>query len=420
MSDLFTYANQTRDGGSGDSEKPLSITELTRKIKGTLESGFGAVWVKGEISNFKPYPSSGHLYFSLKDEGATLACAAFGFAKNPAAKALADGVLVLCHGRISVYPPRGGYQLQVDHIEPVGSGALQAEFEKRKAKLAAEGLFDPARKKKLPAFPSRIALITSPSGAAVKDFIRILGRRAPQSKVLIIPSLTQGKEACSQLIAGLRYSVQWKLGDVIVLARGGGSIEDLWCFNDEMLVREIAASPIPVVSAIGHEIDFTLSDFAADLRAATPSAAAELISEEWMRGAERMDELSHRLALSTRRKLRSTQDLLRTLSAKLVNPRDRLRVQAQLLDETTARLQRAAQTRMEALRARFDRALAELRALSPLAVLDRGYAIVSKIGKKGPLIVRSALEGAAGEKVQIRFADGERGAALLDSGGDKG
>lgn len=255
---------------SFDSPKPptrpcLTVSQITAKIKGLLEGEIGEVWIKGEISGFKPSPS-GHVYFSLKDSGAVLSCAMFG-ARGKIKFEAKDGLEVMARGRISVYPPRGNYQLIVEHIEPLGHGALQLAFEQLKAKLHKEGLFDASRKKAIPAHPTKVAIVTSPTGAALQDMLNVLGRRNAGISILVVPSLVQGDQAPAQLVRGVEIVNRFKLADVIIMARGGGSMEDLWCFNDENVVRAVAASQIPVISAVGHEVDFTLCDFAADLKA---------------------------------------------------------------------------------------------------------------------------------------------------------
>ena len=262
-------------------QSALTVSELTARIRGVVEPQFLSVWVKGEVSNYRP-AASGHAYFSLKDEGAMLSAACFSWAsRNRQSRTpfeLKDGLEVLCRGKISIYPPRGSYQLTVEQIEPVGAGALQLAFEQLKARLLAEGLFDPRRKRPIPGYPRHISVVTSPSGAAIRDMLTVLRRRAPQIRVTVIPALVQGDQAAAQILRGLEIANRHQLGEVVVLARGGGSIEDMWCFNDERLARGIAASRIPVISAVGHEIDFSISDFVADLRAPTPSAAAEIVS----------------------------------------------------------------------------------------------------------------------------------------------
>ena len=267
-----------------DALKVMTVSQLTRRIRTLLERQLGSVRVEGELSNVRRQ-GNGHTYFTLKDETAQLACVLFRGYAHAGMPALTDGSQVQAAGELTVYEPRGQYQLIVHDIEAAGAGVLQARFEALKRKLAAEGLFDAARKRVLPGFPRCLALVTSPSGAAVRDLLNILGRRAPWIRVLVFPVRVQGGGACQEIAQALTTLARPLGGglpqpDVIVLARGGGSIEDLWCFNEEEVARAIAASPIPVVSAVGHEIDFTIADFVADLRAPTPSAAAELIAPD--------------------------------------------------------------------------------------------------------------------------------------------
>ncbi len=387
--------------------KHLTVSELTQMIRGVLEPSFTQVWVKGEISNYRP-AASGHVYFSLKDAGACISAAIFnwgGRSKKPLFE-IKDGLQVLCRGKISLYPPRGSYQLIVDHVEPLGAGALQVAFEQLKARLAAEGLFAPTRKRPLPAFPSRIAVVTSPSGAAIRDMLNILARRAPHVRVTIIPAIVQGDEAPRQIIRGLELANHHRLGDVVVLARGGGSIEDLWCFNDEGLARAIAASHLPVVSAVGHEIDFTISDFVADLRAPTPSAAAEIVTGHWVDAAARLREASDRLRSAIARDLQARRTLLTHIAARVVSPKDRLREQIQRCDELFLRLERAFKVGLERRRSRLEQVMGKLDALSPLRVLERGYSIV-RTGDDRSAVVRSSNQVQAGQELRITFYEGE-------------
>src|SRR5881397_1360354 len=270
----------TTDLFGSTATKVLTVAELTRAIRGTLETRFGAVWVQGEISNYKQHPS-GHQYFTLKDSRAQIACVIFRNAPLSVRQPLADGAQVQVYGNVSVFEARGQYQLSVEIVQPRGLGLLQAKFEALKRKLEAEGLFDPARKKALPKFPKRIGIVTSPSGAAIRDILNILRRRARGIEILINPVRVQGIGAAAEIASAINElsnpSVIWPSLDLIVVARGGGSIEDLWEFNEEIVARAIAAALVPIVSAVGHEIDFTIADFVADLRAPTPSAAAELI-----------------------------------------------------------------------------------------------------------------------------------------------
>src|SRR5213594_2992857 len=260
--------------------KVLSVSELTRSIRGTLETKFGAVWVQGEVSNYKLHPS-GHQYFTLKDARAQIACVIFRNTMAPLRQPLADGAQIQVYGNVSVFEARGQYQLSVQIIQPIGLGVLQAKFDALKRKLDEEGLFDPARKRPLPKFPKRIGIVTSPSGAAIRDILNVLRRRAPWLQILINPVRVQGTGAAQEIAVAINElsnpSPIWPPIDLIVLARGGGSIEDLWEFNEEIVARAIAAAFVPIVSAVGHEIDFTIADFVADLRAPTPSAAGELI-----------------------------------------------------------------------------------------------------------------------------------------------
>ncbi len=408
---LFSYAafseeeapQKTPKVAEPEPPKHWTVTELTQQIRGLLEPAFRQVWVQGELSNLRP-AASGHVYFSLKDEGASVSAAVFGWGSKRRPFELKDGLQVLCRGKVSVYPPRGTYQLVVDQIEPLGAGALQVAFEQLKAKLAAEGLFDPRRKRPLPAFPRRIAVITSPSGAAIQDMLNILRRRAPHLHVLVIPALVQGDEAPKQLVRGLEIANRHQLGDILVLARGGGSMEDLWCFNDEGLARAIASSKIPVISAVGHEIDFTISDFVSDLRAPTPSAAAEIVSGNWVDVSARLRDAQMRLGSAIVRDLQMRRRLLEHVSARVVSPRDRLREQAQRCDDLFLRLERAMRTRLERKHAFVEQWMGKLDALSPLRVLERGYSIV-RTDENG--VIRSASQVQEGQRLRITFHDGE-------------
>lgn len=386
--------------------KHLTVTELNSRIRGVLEPALNDVWVQGEISNFRP-AASGHIYFSLKDQNSSISAAIFGWGARRQKFELKDGMQVLCHGKVTVYSPRGSYQITVDQVEPLGAGALQIAFEQLKAKLTAEGLFDPSRKRALPTFPQRIAVVTSPSGAAIQDMLNILSRRAPQIRVTVIPVVVQGDGAPQQLIRGLELANQHSLGDLVVLARGGGSIEDLWCFNDEALARAIAASVLPVVSAVGHEIDFTIADFVADLRAPTPSAAAEIVSGFWVDAIGKVRDSKLRIVQAIQREIMNRKTLLAHVAARVVSPRDRLREQAQRCDELYARLDRAFKIRLERRRSLMEQYIGKLDALSPLRVLDRGYALVRSSDEQRQ-IIRSARQIQDGQELEITFSDGSR------------
>jgi exodeoxyribonuclease VII large subunit len=400
------------------------VSELTGLIRGVLEPSFSQVWVEGEVTQCRP-AASGHLYFTLKDPQASLAAACFqgqrgggmGGAVSASSGAwraiLREGQSVLCRGKLSVYPPRGTYQLIVDRVEPLGMGSLLLAFEHLKAKLAAEGLFRPELKRPLPRLPQQIAVVTSPTGAAIADLLTILKRRAPQVRVRIIPALVQGEEAPAHLRAGLELALRYRLGEVVVLARGGGSPQDLWCFNDESLARAIRASTLPVISAVGHEVDFTLADFVADLRAPTPSAAAELLSNGWVDARLQVQEAARRLEGAFRGQLAKKQFDLKQVSARLVSPRDRLREQAQRMDETQWRLERAMKMRLERWAQSIARSSAQLDALSPLRVLQRGYTLV-----RDPVsgsVVKSAQEVLPKQELEVTFHDGKRRVQVLES-----
>jgi exodeoxyribonuclease VII large subunit len=427
-----------------------SVSRLNREVRVLLERGFGSLWLEGEISNFAR-PSSGHWYFSLKDATAQVRCCMFRQRNMLAAFAAKDGQKVLVRARIGLYEPRGEYQLVIDHIEDAGVGALKRQFEQLSAKLSAEGLFAAERKRPLPVLPKRIGVITSPSGAAIRDILHVLARRFAAVPVLIYPVAVQGAAAAGEITAALRLAGARAECDVLILARGGGSLEDLWAFNDEALARAIVASPIPVISGVGHEVDFTIADFAADVRAPTPSAAAELVvpnGEEWLLALRR----SHaRLLRAVNRRIESRRERLRWLigRAALVSPVARLSQQSQRLDELETRLARSwrqiladrrsalreYQTRLwqaspvarvqttiarhAALSARLRAAGGEslrrarerlqplvrtLNAVSPLATLDRGYAIVST---EDGAILRNAADALPGMLIEARLAAGK-------------
>ncbi|KFN45350.1 exodeoxyribonuclease VII large subunit [Arenimonas metalli] len=427
--------------------RPSQLNALARDL---LEGSFPQVWVEGEISNFSR-PASGHAYFTLKDERAQVRCALF----KPKAQALRfaprDGLQVLARGRLTLYEARGDYQLVLDHMEEAGEGALRRAFEQLKARLAAEGLFEAARKRPLPAFPRRLGVITSPRGAAVRDVLSVLGRRFPLLPVDVLPVPVQGDGAAAQILDMLRRAAGSGRYDVLLLTRGGGSLEDLWAFNDEALARAIAASPVPVVSAVGHEIDTSLSDFAADLRAPTPSAAAELLVPEQgelqarlaqrhrqlqallarmnaaraqradqaflklqalrpqlrlERGRGRLAKLQHRLDLAVAQALSARAEraarLLRRLDQQ--HPRRRLQEQRHRLQLLGQALANAPDRLLPPRRLRLAGLARALASVSPLATLARGYSILRE-GDGGP-VVRRADQVRAGDALEARLAEG--------------
>ena len=389
----------------------FSVSQLNEYIKMLLEGnpGLNDIWVQGEISGAKLY-SSGHLYFSLKDTDSVISAVMF---KNSMMRMEFDpenGMKVVAHGRVSAYPPRGQYQFIVDRMIPDGAGALAVAFEQLKAKLGAEGLFDPARKRPLPAHPRRIGVVTSPSGAAVHDIIRVAKKRCPSTEILIFPSLVQGAEAPAYLRGGIQYFNAVKDDseqgvDLIIIGRGGGSAEDLWGFNDERLARTVAASEIPVVSAVGHEVDFTICDFVADLRAATPSAAAELSLPDKEDLNRQVSALVTRLtgAQTTRlRRLRTRVDQLSTAKV-LTSPEGAYRLRRETVEGLSKRLNLSVGRHLTHKRQSLERVVAGLGALNPLAVLGRGYALVQTGEGR---VIPAAAELQVGDRVSLRFADG--------------
>jgi exodeoxyribonuclease VII large subunit len=383
----------------------LSVSQLNRQAKALLESGLARLWVQGEISNLVR-PASGHLYFRLKDESAQIAAAFFRNRQRGPTISFKNGDHVLAFGQVSLYEARGDYQLIVEQIEPAGEGVLKRRYEALKKKLADEGLFDEDRKQAIPELPRRIGVVTSPSGAAIRDILTILGRRFPAVPVVIYPSAVQGDAAAPELVAALQSAVNRDECDVIILTRGGGSLEDLWAFNDEQLARSIAASPIPVVSAVGHEIDFTIADFVADVRAPTPSAAAEMVvpdREEWLRS---LDALLARTARQGRRTLEDRGQALDWLQRRLVAASPAVRAQQSISRLTRIRQRLAAAGRRAVSEPGHSlRVVARaLDAVSPLATLDRGYAIVTDAGGKALMRARDVKQG---DDIRARLAEGE-------------
>ena len=390
----------------------LSVTQLNEYLKMLLEGDrvLSNVFVRGEISNFKLY-SSGHAYFTLKDDAGQLKSVMFRSYFSRMAFLPEDGMRVIAHGRVSVYESSGQYQLYVDDMQPDGAGSLAMRFEQLKRKLAAEGLFDEARKRPLPPMPGRIGVITSPSGAAVHDIINVLGRRFPLAEMILDPSEVQGAQAPAQLISGLEFFSATGLVDVIILGRGGGSAEDLWAFNDEYLARAVASCSVPVISAVGHESDFTICDFVADRRAPTPSAAAELAVPdmgEILRSLE-----SARLGLQSLMQKRIAQEkrFLGQLTASRVFTRseqmlDNFRMQ---LDEKEADLNRAVGQTLSQKRQSITSVAGKLEALNPLSVLSRGYATVSREG----ISITSVKQINENDTLDIQMADGSLTATVL-------
>ena len=394
----------------------LTVSALNRLVRQLIEDALGTLWVEGEISNLAR-PSSGHIYFSLKDATAQVRCAMFRQSTRRLGFEPDNGLQVLVRARVGLYEPRGEYQLVVEHMEPAGAGALRQRFEALKAKLAAEGLFDPERKRPLPRVPQRIGVITSPTGAALRDVLIALRRRLPAVEVLIYPTSVQGEKAAPEIVAALARASSRAECDLLILTRGGGSLEDLWPFNEEIVARAIVASTIPVISGVGHETDFTIADFVADLRAPTPSQAAELAVPDGMTYLGRLAGVGASLERFLRRRLRDEQRLLDTLLHRLgrTHPGVIVRDRQQRLDEIETRLKRAIRQAMQAIVTRAKLIERGLESLSPLATLQRGYAIVCR-ADDGTLVTRSE-QVRKGARIDVRLASGGLDATVDETRG---
>ena len=428
-----------------DEPQILSVSDVNRAVKSTLESNYRTLWIKGEISNFKPH-SSGHFYFALKDSKASISAVMFrGFNQGMKFRPH-DGLEVIVRGKITVYEPRGSYQIFCEMMEPVGAGALQLAFDQLKRKLELEGLFAPHRKRSLPALPKHVAVVTSPTGAAIRDILNILGRRFKGLRVTIISALVQGEGAPASICAGIALVQQMSDVDVMIVGRGGGSIEDLWGFNHELVARALAGSRVPTISAVGHEIDFTIADFVADLRAPTPSAAAELVCKNASEMQEQLvlqhrrlvrslvhrfqihrqnllglskrlidpkrrlqdlslkcDELSQRLENAVARNTEIKRQKIRLLLSRLVSPREVILRRRQDVAMQRTRLESRLARQFEARRARFGRLTSLLDAVSPLKVVERGYSITRKEGE----LIKSAEQLKINDTIEVVFAKGK-------------
>jgi exodeoxyribonuclease VII large subunit len=438
----------TRDGDA-QPRRVLTVSEITALVRDRLERGFPDLWIEGEVSNLRT-PSSGHLYFTLKDQASQLRVVLFRPGAQRLRFSLREGLLVIVRGRLTVYEPRGEYQAVLDYVEPKGIGALQLALEQLKEKLAREGLFDESRKRPLPFLPHRVGIVTSLSGAALHDMLVVLGRRCPSLDVLICPVPVQGEGAAPEIATAIRLLGSSGKVDVMIVGRGGGSLEDLWCFNEEVVVRAIAASPVPVVSAVGHEIDYTLADFAADYRAPTPSAAAEAVapvldelvrtvadlSARQERGltmclallrhrvermdetlsvqmlpiqghAQRLDELVGSIGWSMRHSLSVVRQRLMTAGheLRLSSPLSQIRGAAALVPQLIKRIGQGMQSGVSFRRQAVRSLVATLDSLSPLAILARGYSIVQTVPEGA--VVRRAADVAVGQDVRARLAEGQ-------------
>lgn len=388
-----------------DTRNVFSVTALNRAARQLLEGGLGVIWVEGEISNLAQ-PSSGHWYFSLKDRDAQLRCAMFRPRNALCPITPRDGMQLLARGRVSVYEPRGDYQLIVEHLELAGEGALQRAFEQLKAKLQAEGLFATERKRPLPTLPDAIGVVTSPTGAAIRDILHILARRFPAARVIIYPVPVQGAAAPAAISAMLDLANARAECEVLIVARGGGSLEDLQAFNDERVARAIARSALPVVSGVGHETDITIADLVADMRAPTPSGAAQLVVPDRQVWLQRLTQVQQRLQRLWQRSSQDAQTALERLQQRLqrAHPGARLAQQAQRLDELEQRRQRAWQALLARHQGRLQELARALHAVSPLATMERGFAIVTRATDARALTDATLLQ--PGERFRARLAKG--------------
>nr|WP_297400737.1 exodeoxyribonuclease VII large subunit [uncultured Marinobacter sp.] len=428
--------------------RALSVSELNHQARHLLESSFMQVWVEGELSGFSR-PSSGHWYFSLKDRRCQVRCAMFRGFNQHVRDIPKEGDQLRIRGKVTLYENRGDFQIIVEQLEPAGLGALQQAFEALKHKLQAEGLFDPARKKALPALPRHIGVITSPTGAAIHDILTVLARRCPAIPVTLYPTAVQGQAATADIVRAIEAARDHGVADVLIIGRGGGSLEDLWCFNEEQVARAIAGCPIPTVSAVGHEVDVTIADFVADLRAPTPSAAAEKISPDQRDWLKQLQDGETRLANAARRALKRGATQLEHLAARLRDPRRELLEKAQRMDELELRLAKGIRQRLAGLRVHqehlgqrlamqspraqltrshdtlrriedslsaairqrlrerrenLEHSAQTLHVVSPLATLGRGYAIVRDEQNR---IIRQASEVAPGAVINARVCEGD-------------
>jgi len=385
--------------------KHLTVSELTEQIRLNLEGSFSYVCVEGEISNCRP-ASSGHLYFSLKDSTAKIDAIMFKNKLRTINFEPKDGMLMRVRGSLSVYAPRGSYSIVCEEMEIAGAGEILAMLEKRKQKLAAEGLFDEEKKRPLPRFPAAVGVVSSPTGAALRDILNILARRAPGIKVIILPAPVQGDEAASLIAARIKQANQWHLADVLIVGRGGGSLEDLLPFSDEEVVRAVAKSKIPTVSAVGHEIDWALCDFSADLRAPTPSAAAELVSENYFAVRDFIQNTAEDFMSVMRTRLERAKLLLKPFDPQDMEYRFRSILQPRLirLDDAKEALITAVSDKCTVIRKRIELSAAVLETASPLAVMERGFSVVTNSSGK---IIKSSDNVKSGDKIFIRPLKGK-------------
>ena len=391
--------------------KIYSVDELTSLIQNTLESNFGIVQVEGEVSNFTR-AASGHLYFTLKDEHEQIRAVMFRGNARMIDFEVNDGGLVRAFGKITVYKPRGTYQISIHRLEEAGVGNLQIAFEKLKKKLASEGLFDPALKRRPPEFPRRLGVVTSPTGAAIRDIVNVLRRRFPLVEVLLYPVLVQGEQAAAQIAGAIDFLNEYDLVDVMIVGRGGGSLEDLWAFNEEVTARAIHRSRIPVISAVGHEIDFTISDFTADVRAPTPSVAAEIVVPDSTEIVRRINNSKSRMSMFIRRRLDFISSRVQALANdyRMRIPAEAIHTWMQRIDESTRRIENAWSLERKDRSARLHALKEKLEALDPESILERGYAICRS--KPSMEIVTASEQVDVGDTVNLVLTSGELDATI--------
>ncbi len=387
-------------------KKIYTVTELTKEIRFSLESAFPSVWVEGEISNFIRH-TSGHCYLSIKDSSSVLACVIFKNVADTLKFSIQNGMRLVCFGRISVYEARGQYQLYIEKAEPKGIGTLQIAFEQLKDRLFKEGLFDKAHKRPLPLLPTKIGVVTSPTGAVIRDILNVIGRRFPNMHIILYPVKVQGEGASSEIKEAIETLNKLKLADVIIVARGGGSMEDLWAFNEEITARAIYASQIPIISAVGHEVDYTISDFAADLRAPTPSAAAEIVAGKKEDFINTIENLKQRLSHALLSEVDLAKHKLKALNERYAFKQPKALVQQnfQRIDELTKSLTQGLNYILQTQRLTISNLTEKLGALNPTAILERGYSITMKA--EGGQIIKDAKQVKNKDIIKTKLAKGE-------------
>lgn len=452
MSQMWWELEEKQESKGTDENTVMSVSQINSLIRGQLESEFSLIWVQGEISNFKAH-TSGHHYFSLKDKKSQINCVMFRGYNSKLKFRPETGMEVIIRGKISVYEPRGTYQLYCEMMEPVGAGALQKAYDQLKAKLQKEGLFDPQKKKPLPDFPKHIGVVTSPTGAAIRDILHVLKRRNRLAKITVIPAMVQGATAAPTLVKAISKAQKIKDLDVLIVGRGGGSMEDLWCFNDEKVARVIASSKVPVISAVGHEVDFTISDFVADRRAPTPSAAAEIavknsedlldkvhslqdkccqlifskieLYREKIIGLERRlvdpktklkdhrqrcDELLVRLEQQVYQNLNHQRSRIKYLEKSLVNPQDLIQRLKMHLDRLKQSIWSSHQKRFQFKQSRVELLMGKLDSMSPLKVVDRGYSII----KHNDEVIKNYKQVNKEDELEVTLAKGRLSVKVLE------